>query len=127
MYPFNQKIKTNKMKNIILKSILVLFIGGLSVSCDDELDQIPFDEFGTENAFVTASDFENGIRGAYSGLTRANYFGKVLMAGSLLSAPDILADNVTLAQAGRTTKKIYTSGPIMLQLALEAFTKTPIL
>lgn len=92
------------MKNILFKSILILVIGGLTVSCDDELDQIPFDSFGTENAFVTAADFENGIRGAYSGLTRAGYFGSS-DAGSLLSAPDILSDNVTLAQAGRNTKR----------------------
>lgn len=74
------------------------------MSCDDELDQLPYDEFSTENAYVTAQDFENGIRGVYSALTLGGLYGSS-DAGSLLSAPDVLTDNVTLAQGGRFTKR----------------------
>jgi tetratricopeptide (TPR) repeat protein len=92
------------MKYTIYKiAFIFLFIGFLG-SCEKNLDQLPFDEFATENAFVTAEDFENGLRGVYSALTRGGLYGSS-DAGSLLSAPDVLADNVTLAQAGRFTKR----------------------
>ncbi len=87
------------MKNILIKSILFLFVAGVVTSCDDELDQIPFDSFATENAFVTAADFENAIRGAYSALNRGSYYG-----GAFLANPDVLADNVTFSRSGRGTK-----------------------
>lgn len=91
------------MKKIILKiSVLALIIGGFA-SCDKELDQVPFDEFGTENAYVTAQDFENAIRGVYSGLTSAALYGGS-DAGGMLDAPDVLADNVTQSQGGRFTR-----------------------
>lgn len=91
------------MKNIkhILLSIFIL--GALS-SCEDNLDQLPFDEFATDNAFTTAQDFENGIRGVYLQLTSGAFYGGS-DAGSMLSAPDVMSDNATLSQYGRTTKR----------------------
>lgn len=83
--------------------ILTLIVGSFT-SCDKELDQIPFDEFGTENAYVTAADFENAIRGVYSGLTAGGYYGGT-DAGGMLDAPDVLADNVTFSQSGRQTRR----------------------
>ena len=91
------------MKNIIYKITVVFLFAGLLVSCDKELDQLPFDEFATDNAFVTATDFENGIRGVYLGLTAAGFYGSS-DAGSVLSAGDVMSDNVTLSQVGRNTK-----------------------
>ncbi len=88
--------------------VLSLVIGGFT-SCDDELDQLPFDEFATDNAFVTSEDFENAIRGTYSALIDNPEFVALYSssdAGSMLSAPDVLSDNVTLSQSGRTTKSI---------------------
>jgi hypothetical protein len=97
------------MKNIFYKSILFLFVAGAFTSCEDELNQVPFDSFATENAFSTASDFDNAIRGAYSALNFGGYYG-----GSYLSRPDVLADNVTISQRGRMTQRgthewIYTA------------------
>lgn len=92
------------MKNILYKLTFVFLLAGLLTSCEKELDQLPYDEFATDNAFVTAQDFENAIRGTYSALTRAGLYGSS-DAGSMLSAPDVLADNVTLSQGGRFTKK----------------------
>lgn len=91
------------MKNIITKFSICLFTLGALVSCEDNLDQVPYDVFGTENAFVSAQDFENGIRGVYSALTLAGHYGSS-DGGSMLSAPDVMTDNVTLAQSGRNTK-----------------------
>lgn len=92
------------MKRIIFKiSVLALVIGGFT-SCDKELDQVPFDEFGTENAYVTAQDFENAVRGVYSGLTSGALYGGS-DAGGMYDAPDILSDNVTSSTGGRFTRR----------------------
>ncbi|PHR10775.1 MAG: RagB/SusD family nutrient uptake outer membrane protein [Aequorivita sp.] len=92
------------MKNIIYKiTVLALFVGGLT-SCDEELDQVPFDEFGTENAYVTAEDFENATRGIYRALTFGPLYGGS-DAGGMYDAPDVLSDNVTFAQRGRNTRR----------------------
>lgn len=103
------------MKKIFLKIIIMTFIAGIFNSCNDELDQIPFDGLATENAYITASDFDNAIRGAYLGLVTltqldedenveflASYYG-----GSFLSISDVLSDNVILTQRGRKTKRIF--------------------
>ena len=92
------------MKKIISKiAVLVLIVGGFT-SCDKELDQIPFDEIATENAFLTVSDFENGIRGVYANLTRAAMYGGS-DGGGMLDAPDVLSDNVTFCQIGRQSRR----------------------
>ncbi|AFU67995.1 outer membrane nutrient binding protein, SusD family [Psychroflexus torquis ATCC 700755] len=94
------------MKNIFIKSLIFVFTIGFLTSCEDKLDQIPFDEFGTENAFVSASDFENGIRGVYANLVSGGLYGSS-DNGSILTAADVLSDNVTLATVGngRLTKR----------------------
>ena len=92
------------MKNIISKiTVLALFVG-ISVSCDSELDQVPFDSFGTADAYTTSADFENAIRGVYSSLTGGSMYGGS-DAGGMMDAPDILSDNVTFAQKGRGTRR----------------------
>tara|TARA_R110002072_G_scaffold135791_1_gene277444 strand:- start:3923 stop:5356 length:1434 start_codon:yes stop_codon:yes gene_type:complete len=91
------------MKKLVYKIFSLVFIAGVYTSCDDSLDQIPFDNLSSDTAFITAADFENGIRGVYSGLTAPGYYGSS-DAGSLLSFPDIISDNVTLAQRGRRSK-----------------------
>lgn len=92
------------MKNIISKITVLALIVGIFASCDDELNQVPFDSFGTENAYATAQDFENAIRGVYSGLTSAAFYGGS-DTGGMLDAPDVLSDNVVFAQRGRGTRR----------------------
>ena len=92
------------MKKIFYKITIFSLIIGAFASCEKELDQVPFDEFGTENAYVTAADFENAIRGVYSTLTSGGFYGGS-DAGGMLDAPDVLADNVTFAQKGRGTRR----------------------
>ncbi len=93
------------MKNIIYKITVFALVVGAFASCDNELDQVPFDEFGVENAYETAADFENAIRGVYSGLTAGGFYGGS-DAGGMLDAPDVLSDNVTFAQRGRKTRRV---------------------
>ncbi len=92
------------MKKIIYKiTVFALVIGGFT-SCDSELDQIPFDELATSQAYITVADFDNAARGIYSTLTAGSLYGGS-DAGGMLDAPDILADNVTFAQKGRGTRR----------------------
>src|SRR5690554_4884777 len=93
-----------QMKNIISKITVLALIVGIFASCDDELNQVPFDSFGTENAYATAQDFENAIRGVYSGLTSEAFYGGS-DTGGMLDAPDVLSDNVVFAQRGRNTRR----------------------
>src|SRR5690554_702215 len=94
-----------KMKKIFNKSlILALLTGFVFTSCEKELDQIPHDNYSLDIAFVTYEDFENGIRGVYSLLRSAATYGGS-DGGCMLSAPDILADNVIMAQDGRRSKR----------------------
>lgn len=92
------------MKKIVFKiSILAFLVVGFT-SCDSELDQVPFDEFGNENAYASAADFENAVRGIYSGLTFGGLYGGS-DAGGMLDAPDVLSDNVVTGQDGRGTRR----------------------
>lgn len=96
------------MKNIISKiTVLALIVGAFS-SCDKELNQVPFDSFGTDNAYTTAQDFDNAIRGVYSGLTSAAMYGGS-DGGGMLDAPDVLSDNVIFAQRGRQTRRALSN------------------
>lgn len=91
------------MKKTIFKISLFILTVAAFTACEDNLDQQPFDEFGTDEAFLTAQDFENGIRGVYSSIVGGAYYGSS-DGGNLLSTPDVASDNTTLSQNGRTTK-----------------------
>ncbi len=96
--------KIDKMKKIIYKiAVLTLVIGGFT-SCDSKLDQIPFDSLATSQSYVSAADFENAARGIYSTLAAGTLYGGS-DAGGMLDAPDVLADNVTIAQKGRGSRR----------------------
>ena len=88
------------MKNII-KAILLSGVLIFS-SCDDELDQQPNNSFSIDTYYKTAGDFENATRGLYSGFFRGGYYGS-----SFLSRPDIMSDNVILAQTGRRSNQFF--------------------
>lgn len=90
------------MKKIISKISFIVILAALFTSCEDNLEQTPFDSFGTDAAYVSAQDFENGVRGVYLQLTSGSYYG-----GSLLSVPDIASDNTTFSQYGRGTNDQY--------------------
>lgn len=94
------------MKKIFYKIAVLALVITSATSCDDKLDQDPFDELGTENAYVSPLDFENGIRGVYRALAYEEFYGGS-DGGGMLDMPDVLSDNVTLAQKGRKSRQQY--------------------
>lgn len=90
------------MKKIILKYTFIMSALFALVSCDSELDQQPFNSFTPDTYYKTPTDFENALRGMYAGFFGGSYYG-----GSMLSRPDILSDNVILAQRGRGSNQFF--------------------
>jgi len=89
------------MKNIY-KTLVVVFSLLIVQSCDDELNQLPNNAVSPSTYYNTAEDFDNAMRGVYSGFLGGSYYG-----GSLLSRPDIITSNVILAQAGRRSNQAF--------------------
>lgn len=105
------------MKNIrfIIASLALV----LSLACDDELNDLqPFTEGNPETFFTNVTSFQNGVDGAYRQLW--NYYSEP--EEGLQGLPDVLSDNVIIAQTGRRSNRIYyefryvpsTLGPINL-------------
>lgn len=105
------------MKNIrfIIASLAMV----LSLACDDELNDLqPFTQGNPETFFTNVNSFQNGVDGAYRQLW--NYYSDP--GEGLQGLPDILSDNVIIAQTGRRSNRVYyefryvpsTLGPINL-------------
>ncbi|MEP2237364.1 MAG: RagB/SusD family nutrient uptake outer membrane protein [Maribacter sp.] len=91
------------MKNNI-KILVLLFSFGFFMSCDDELNDLqPFVEGNPETFFTSVSAFQNGVDGAYRQLW--NYYSNT--GSGLQGIPDILSDNVIIAQTGRRSNQDY--------------------
>jgi hypothetical protein len=88
------------MKKIF--SILLVLATFSFVSCEDELDLVPYDGLTDEQLFQNASGFETATKGMYSGFRAFGYYGESI---GMLGAPDILADNVIMNPQGRTTQQ----------------------
>lgn len=91
------------MKNNF-KILSFLFLSLAFVSCDDEINDLePFTEGNPETFFNSVQSFQNGIDGIYS-----QFYNYYASTGSGMQAiPDILSDNVVLAQTGRRSNEIY--------------------
>tara|TARA_B110000971_G_scaffold95045_1_gene97751 strand:- start:981 stop:2411 length:1431 start_codon:yes stop_codon:yes gene_type:complete len=89
------------MKNIF-KTLLFGFGLILVQSCDDELNQLPNDSLPPSSYYTNAGEFENATRGIYSAFMGGSYYG-----GSMLSLPDIMSDNVIMAQQGRRSNQSF--------------------
>ncbi|WP_397362039.1 RagB/SusD family nutrient uptake outer membrane protein [Olleya sp. R77988] len=89
------------MKNIF-KTLILVFGVLLFNSCDDELEQLPNNSVSPESFYNNLADFESAIRGVYSGFLGGTYYG-----GSFLSRPDIMTDNVIIAQEGRLSNRSF--------------------
>lgn len=92
------------MKKIIYKTTIALFLAIGLVSCDSELDQLPHDSLGSDQAYNTAQDFENAIRGTYRVFFNDGYYGGG-DSGDLTTLSEVLADNVIRNPNGRGTKR----------------------
>lgn len=85
-----------------LYTITALFIAYTFHSCEEELEQLPNNAFAPESFYKTNQDFEFATRALYSGLFSGSYYG-----GSFLSRPDIVSDNVIIAQEGRKSNQEF--------------------
>lgn len=91
------------MKNSI-KLLSFLFISLAFLGCDDEINDLePFTEGNPSDFFNSVSSFQNGVDGVYSQFY--NYYAST--GSGLQGLPDILSDNVVLAQTGRRSNEIY--------------------
>ncbi|SHJ33801.1 RagB/SusD family nutrient uptake outer membrane protein [Maribacter aquivivus] len=91
------------MKNNI-KLLVLLFSFGFFMSCDDELNDLqPFVEGNPETFFTSVSSFQNGVDGAYRQLW--NYYSST--GSGMQGIPDILSDNVIIAQTGRRSNSDF--------------------
>lgn len=92
------------------KYILTLGLAAVTslgfVSCEDSLNNQPFDSQAPSQVFGTPSGFENAMRGVYSGFTGIDgqMYGSYLGGGSNILG-DLLADNLIISQTGRLTNK----------------------
>ncbi|QKX03758.1 RagB/SusD family nutrient uptake outer membrane protein [Aquimarina sp. TRL1] len=85
---------------LIYKLLLVLIITG----CNDEIEDIqPFTQGNPSTFFKDIQSFQNGVDGAYNKL-RSYYQDP---ARGLQGIPDILSDNVVLAQTGRRSNEVF--------------------
>ena len=91
------------MKNNI-KLLYALFLSFAFFGCDDEINDLtPFTEGDPATFFNSVSAFQNGVNGINSQFW--NYYAS--SGSGLYGIPDILADNVILAQTGRRSNEIY--------------------
>ncbi len=89
------------MKNKLINLFLVLTLFA-TFSCDDELDQTPYDGLTDEQIFSNAEGFENAMKGVYSGFRANGLFGQSI---GLQICPDVISDNLAFCTSGRQTQK----------------------
>ncbi len=105
-----------------IKNISILFVSIALISCDDELNDLePFIQGNPATFFTNEQSFQNGVDGIYSQFF--NYYAST--TSGYQGIPDILADNVILAQTGRLSNEVIydfrftpvTGGAISLYLS----------
>lgn len=92
------------------KYILTLGLAAVTslgfVSCEDSLNNQPFDSQDPSGVFSNPAGFESAMRGVYSGFTGIDdeMYG-VYLGGASNILGDLLADNLIISQNGRFTNK----------------------
>jgi hypothetical protein len=92
------------------KYILTLGLAAITslgfVSCEDSLDNQPFNSQDPSGVFANPAGFDNAMRGVYSGLVGIDneMYGTYLGGGSNIWG-DLLGDNLIISQTGRLTNK----------------------
>lgn len=89
------------MKRITLSAALLVSLS--LTSCDKELTLVPYNSITSDQAFASATDFQNAVNGIYGGFLGASYYG-----GDMIIVPDLLADNLIISQRGRLTNRVYS-------------------
>jgi len=94
------------MKNKFLYILLALLGTGFW-SCEEELEIFPTDAIAIELAFNNEVDFDNAIKGIYSGFRRDGYYGPGSANASIYFIPDVISDNVIINTNGRRSREQF--------------------
>lgn len=94
------------MKNNFL-IIAMLLLGFSFNSCDDNLEILPEDSIAVELGFDNEVDFQNAVRGIYSGFRRDGYFGAGSGVATVAFIGDVISDNVIINASGRRSRETY--------------------
>jgi len=82
-----KKFYAQEMKKIFLA--LIIFLGGLLISCESFLDRYPHSEVAMEEVLQSEEDFEVALRGVYAGFKSPDYYGRYFTV-----YPDVMTDEV---------------------------------
>jgi len=92
----------------IFKYIFCLTVFACSfMACDDQLELFPHDELAVEESFQNVEDFNNAIKGLYTGFRRSGYYGATSGAASIYFIPDVISDNVIINANGRRSREAF--------------------
>jgi len=72
-------------------------------SCEDDLNLAPHNSLTPDSFYKTLEDYKLANEGLYAGFFTSNYYGN----NGILSRPDIVSDNVILAQKGRKSNQSF--------------------
>lgn len=91
------------MKKYNLKYILICILFSLGIcSCSDFLETYPADSLVSDQSIETEEDVQTALRGAYSGLLSASYYGNDFVVQG-----DVQGDDVQPISLGVRTENLY--------------------
>jgi len=85
----------------------LVFITCSFVACDDQLELYPLHEVAVEESFQNVEDFNNAVKGLYTGFRRSGYYGATSAAASIYFIPDVISDNVIINANGRRSRELF--------------------
>ncbi len=103
-------------RNIIYGVLTTAFLLFGMSACKKALEKVPYDQVPEEYAFNSEQDFTNALRGLYNrmiitGNSAATYMANDYLGGedffAWASSPDIMADNLLIASAGRRSQQAF--------------------
>lgn len=89
------------MKNKII-GILIIFTLFTLFSCDEKLEQTPYDGLTDDQVFANVEGFESAMKGVYSSFKGDGLYGE---SGGLQINPDVFSDNLIYVPSGRHTQR----------------------
>lgn len=92
----------NKFLLLFLAAILTVFS-----SCDKELTLFPQDAIAVDEGYQNLNDFNQAVKGLYTGFRRSGYYGATSSAASIYFIPDVMSDDVVINSNGRRSRETF--------------------